>query len=495
MARIRVKRTGWTVLLIDDNVEYLASTRRVIEREGHEVLTAERGSDALDIIRKHSVDLVLVDYFMPGMTGEEFVTQLRAFNPTVQVVLQTGYASEQPPRELLRRLDIQGYHDKSEGPDKLCLWIDVGLKAAYTIQLLEKSRRGLNYILAATPELHKIQPLDDLLQGVLLQTAGLLGAVDSFVAVLSPAQPPGEAGFVALMQDSGDLCIRAATGRFEGQARVEDSVDAPKLSALRAALGSRRATTIDCGTVAPLRVGEMTLGALYLDRVALSERDADLIEIFANQAAVAIHNIALYEMAALDPLTGVYTRRFFDQALRRELATARRVGTPVSLLMIDLDDMKRVNDSGGHIAGDRALAATGKLLRHATRANDVVGRYGGDEFAVLLPNTNAAGAEVVARRIASAFSTLEVEGATSAIRVSGSLGVTTLASDETGHAKPILPPAYFDEALQTMVRAADEALYAMKRTRLRETRATATAWPRDGAGAVAAESRTTGAAT
>ena len=69
---------------------------------------------------------------MPGITGDEVVAQLRQFNTHVQVILQTGYASEQLPREMLRRLDIQGYHDKSEGPEKLLLWADVGLKAAYT---------------------------------------------------------------------------------------------------------------------------------------------------------------------------------------------------------------------------------------------------------------------------------------------------------------------------------------------------------------------------
>jgi len=63
---------------------------------------------------------------MPGMTGEQVVTALRQFNPHVQIILQTGYASECPPREMLHRLDIQGYFDKSEGPDKLLLWVDVG---------------------------------------------------------------------------------------------------------------------------------------------------------------------------------------------------------------------------------------------------------------------------------------------------------------------------------------------------------------------------------
>ncbi|HEQ71514.1 MAG TPA: response regulator, partial [Spirochaetia bacterium] len=120
------KHTGSKILLIDDNLEYLESTRLLIDREGYNVTAAESGARALTAARETHFDLILVDYMMPGMTGEDFVEALRTFDPLVQVILQTGYASEQPPREMLRRLDIQGYFDKSEGPDKLLLWVDVG---------------------------------------------------------------------------------------------------------------------------------------------------------------------------------------------------------------------------------------------------------------------------------------------------------------------------------------------------------------------------------
>ncbi|MCK4602568.1 MAG: response regulator, partial [Phycisphaerae bacterium] len=124
------KSSGKTVLVVDDSTDYLESTKTLLEREGHRVLCAESGEEALQILRENHVDLILLDYYMPKMTGEEVVKRLREFNPYVPVVLQTGYVSEQPPREVLRRLDIQGYHDKSEGPEKLLLWTDVGLKAA-----------------------------------------------------------------------------------------------------------------------------------------------------------------------------------------------------------------------------------------------------------------------------------------------------------------------------------------------------------------------------
>src|SRR5439155_12629247 len=149
--------SGYTVMLVDDNPDYLQATRLLLEREGHNVLTATNGPEALALLPDHRVDLLLLDYFMPGMTGEQVVAEVRKFDPFVQVILQTGYASEQPPRELLHRLNIQGYYDKTEGPDQLLLWTAVGLKAAYTLQLLFKSRRGVEFILERTPDLHRFQ--------------------------------------------------------------------------------------------------------------------------------------------------------------------------------------------------------------------------------------------------------------------------------------------------------------------------------------------------
>src|SRR3990170_4581650 len=137
------QNSGYTVLLVDDNPEYLAVTGRLLQEEGHQLLSAANGADALSVLRERPVDLLLLDYFMPGMTGEEVVTQLRQFDPYVQVILQTGYASERPPRDMLRRLDIQGYHDKSEGPDKLLLWTEAGLKAARNIQQLNHLHEAL----------------------------------------------------------------------------------------------------------------------------------------------------------------------------------------------------------------------------------------------------------------------------------------------------------------------------------------------------------------
>jgi diguanylate cyclase (GGDEF)-like protein len=116
------------------------------------------------------------------------------------------------------------------------------------------------------------------------------------------------------------------------------------------------------------------------------------IGLFAAQVTLGLTNLrmreALRSQSVRDPLTGLFNRRYFDETLQREIASYRREGTPLSILMLDLDHFKKVNDSYGHAAGDDALRALGRLMRTSFRESDVICRYGGEEFAVVLLNSD-----------------------------------------------------------------------------------------------------------
>jgi signal transduction histidine kinase len=150
VARIRTqgKASGYTILVVDDQEETLASVKLVLEREGHRVLLADNGRRALELFGEHEVHLLLVDYFMPRMTGDQLIAEIRKVDPYVQIVLQTGYSGEKPPREMLRKLDIQGYHDKGEGPEKLLLWVDVALKSYEQLQRVRETEILKSQLLA-----------------------------------------------------------------------------------------------------------------------------------------------------------------------------------------------------------------------------------------------------------------------------------------------------------------------------------------------------------
>jgi len=133
--------TGHAILVVDDQEETLASVRQLLEREGHTVFTAESGAKALALYKENEIHLLLVDYFMPRMNGEQLVREIRRVDPYVQIILQTGYSGQKPPRVMLRELDIQGYHDKADGPDRLLLWVDVGLNVYRMIHKIRERER------------------------------------------------------------------------------------------------------------------------------------------------------------------------------------------------------------------------------------------------------------------------------------------------------------------------------------------------------------------
>ena len=134
--------TGHTILAVDDQQDSLVSVRNLLEREGHRVLIAESGEQALAVVKTTEVDLMIVDYLMPRMNGAQLVRAVRSFDPFVQIILQTGYAGEEPPRVMLAELDIQGYHDKADDPERLLLWVDVALKTHRLVKALRERERA-----------------------------------------------------------------------------------------------------------------------------------------------------------------------------------------------------------------------------------------------------------------------------------------------------------------------------------------------------------------
>jgi diguanylate cyclase (GGDEF)-like protein len=179
----------------------------------------------------------------------------------------------------------------------------------------------------------------------------------------------------------------------------------------------------------PLWYRDDLLGVLSLESLrehSFSQQDVLTLQSLADQLAIALHNARAYQLALdqaiTDGLTGLKTHRYFREALDGEWRRSARTGRPFSVIMMDLDGFKRVNDHGGHLEGDRVLAAVATLLDARSRQSNVVARYGGDEFALLMPETNTEQAGILAERLRSA---LEADHFLHAHGVTASIGIAT----------------------------------------------------------------------
>lgn len=159
---------------------------------------------------------------------------------------------------------------------------------------------------------------------------------------------------------------------------------------------------------------------------------------------------ALAEQATTDPLTRLKNRRAFFENGAKHLSVARRYGTDFSIIAADLDYFKRINDSFGHQAGDEALIAVARILTQMTRTEDTVARVGGEEFAMLLPDTNRLGAAVLAERIRSAVESERFPVANQAIQLTLSIGVASYAAERV-------------DTVDQLLNIADQRLYMAKR--------------------------------
>lgn len=211
--------------------------------------------------------------------------------------------------------------------------------------------------------------------------------------------------------------------------------------------------------VVPLKVRGSVLGVLELvspvGHRVFTQEDLRAASSVADFAGIAIDNAQNFkrvqELTLIDEHTGLYNSRHLLEQLEHEVARCSRFARPVSLIFLDLDDFKSVNDTYGHLVGSAALHHTGKIITSAIRGVDSAYRFGGDEFAVLLVETGFDGSTTVAERILSAFKTMPYTfGDGSSVVLQASVGVATFPEDGL--------------TSRTLLEAADQAMYRAKRS-------------------------------
>jgi diguanylate cyclase (GGDEF)-like protein len=306
------------------------------------------------------------------------------------------------------------------------------------------------------------------LQRTVLITSSVLGPGEVLRESVDAVQKIMGYSHVAVMSVKGGMLVpevwtgyervpdvpldRGVTGRA---ARTRQPVFVPDVRACPDFIPGVENTTSEIAC--PIAVDGDVVGVLNVETVGgrrLYREDVDLISSVAAQMGVALRNAMRFEQtreqAIRDGLTDLYNHAYFQQRIREEVSRARRSGRPLAIALLDLDGMKATNDTFGHTAGDRVLRALAGVLRSSVRSEDMVARYGGDEFAIVMPETDAEGAQRVAERIRARLSARPLlRIGSTPVLVTPSVGIAEF-------------PRHADTA-EEWIRKADEALYCAKR--------------------------------
>ncbi|MEI6308483.1 MAG: sensor domain-containing diguanylate cyclase [bacterium] len=206
----------------------------------------------------------------------------------------------------------------------------------------------------------------------------------------------------------------------------------------------------------PMSAHGRNIGCLTLEsreRAAFDESAIRLVQALANEAVIALENARLFrevqKLSTIDPLTGLYNRRHFNASAQLEFQRTLRCDLPLSVIMMDIDHFKRVNDTYGHAAGDRVLVLVAAACMQRLRSMDLHARYGGEEFCFLLPETTPEGAVSLAERLRSAIAALHFDSDKGSFTLTASFGVAECLASE--------------DSVDHLLERSDQALYEAKR--------------------------------
>lgn len=442
------------VLVVDDDRLIREMTRDALVQEGFRVATAASGREALSRLGDEGpFDLVITDLSMREMDGLELLERVKRASPHTEVIVLTGYASLESALQAMR-LGAADYLRKPVSAPEIAYGVKRTLLRRRLIDENESLRGCIQAFEAARPLASCLESGDvlPLALDIVLRVTGRSRAVARLVDLPSHAGEGLELRGFATERGQELRALVEAQKLFDPSDLERSAV--PRLEEVSPALAP-----LDLGEgqllALPVRVEGRIAGGIWVfsDGRPFARDDRERAELVVEQAELALINSERFlqarEKAFVDDVTSLYNARYLLSALDREVNRAARSSSKLSVLFLDLDRFKQVNDRCGHLIGSRVLRELGGLLQESVRAIDTVGRYGGDEFTMLLVDTGLEGAISVADRIRQSVAD-HAFGAERGLelRLTVSIGVATF-------------PAH-GESRERLLDLADKAMYLAK---------------------------------
>jgi two-component system cell cycle response regulator len=431
-----------TILVVDDAPENRTLLSRILSKDGYSVRTANNGAEAIQTALESPPDLILLDISMPVMDGIDACAQLKLDERTRDIPVIFISAMDDIENKMnafgaggvdyiLKPFNIKEIRARLNTHLGI-LRLRTQLQAANrelaerieeltrSQQLLHERERKLDAFVKAMPNLSFIYDQDGRYLEILANETSLLRALpeDMKGRLLSDLMPPQEA---KLMLDAIHQTIE--TGQTQ---LVEYKI--PVLA------GGEHWFE---GRIALMEKDDAGQSKVVFIAVEISER----VRLYQEVQRLAMH----------DPLTGCFNRRHFLILTSQELDRSLRYKRPLSLLMLDIDHFKDFNDSYGHPIGDQILCALVELCQSQMRNVDIVGRYGGEEFLILVPETNLEGARKMAERLRTKIEKTKVDTPAGKLSLTVSIGVASIETELEQ-----------EQTVDSLIQRADQAVYAAK---------------------------------
>jgi two-component system cell cycle response regulator len=461
------------ILVVDDSELSRSLIKRLLEHRGFAVITAADGAEGAVVALREHPDAVVTDLEMPVMGGYQLARLLKSDPATsdIPLLILTSH-DEASSRFWGLETGADAYVLKDDLRNGLLPAVEELLQGAATrvrkavappqtpLEVLARVSDHLDARLLEAVLVNRVLERGMQAEGIHDAAQALMGTVAEFVDVVLLAvavHEPDESVAVHVK-----ACAPLLDGVREGLVgvlfeRLGVAVDAPREVVLHAAELPATANE-DLARLQllalPMRGARGLLAVLPKRPFGEESREAVLLRELAGQLGLVLDNARLAqrlrELSMIDGMTRLLNRRTVHQRLSEEWERARRYGGTLSVLLADLDHFKQVNDTYGHLAGDAVLAAVADVLRLQARTADVIGRYGGEEFLLLLPNTDLANACRAARRLLEAIARHPVRIEDGEVTVTTSVGVASL-SELTEEATP-----------DSLLALADQRLYEAK---------------------------------
>ncbi len=442
------------VLVVDDIMANVKLLEAKLKAEYYDVVSAMSGEEALEAIKNEVPDIILLDVMMPGMDGFEVCERIRANRDTqhIPIVMVTALDA---PEDRVRGLSAGADDFLTKPVNDIALFARVKSLVRIkmmTDELMMRQKTGEEMGLVDSEETR----LPDEVSGRILIVEDREISAQRIAKAISPGNE------VEIESNHEEALIKARSNDY---GLIVTSLDLKSIDGLRFCSHLR---TMEATRQTPiLMVAEESDMKRLVRALDIGVNDYLLRPIDENELKTRVkallkrklfqdmmrQNLQLsLELAITDQLTGVYNRRYMETHLSGLVRKAKVNGKPLSMLMLDIDHFKNVNDSHGHAVGDEVLKEFAGRLQRNVRGLDLACRYGGEEFVVLMPETPPDFAMMVAERLRADVADLPFETESGELSITISIGMATLRTDgdtvsETGEA---------------MLKRADEALYQAK---------------------------------